>query len=273
MIAGILFFFTLVASGRVQFGTQMATQTRYVYVGVVFLLPLVAHALRNIPWRGLWRPALLAVFAVCVFGNLARLHDVAVSLTDYMRIQEAELQTVEVFRGAPDMAVGQFIDNTLIPQLSADTYLAAISELGSPVPRATTTSLQHLQPFAVDRVMLNLFAGAMVISPTGSRSTEELPCRIFDSGAASTLDLLVPSGHSILLQSTGGGDSSLYLSYLDPPRSQAQWQGQLTAATPIAVYLPDTGKPVNWRLRVTMSKPSPVQVCGAGNIRLAPIAG
>jgi hypothetical protein len=272
MIAGILFFFALTSSGRVQFGTDSATQTRYVYIGVVFLLPLLADGLRRIPWRGLWRPALLATFAVCILGNVTRLHDVAVSQVDLMRTEDAEMQTVEVFRGAPDMAVDNYIDTTVVSSMPARIYLAASAELGSPVPPATTATLRQLPSYAVDRVMLNLFGSAVVVAAGGSRSIHGMPCRSIDSSAGSTMDLLVLDGQSIMFQSTGRGDASLYLSFLGPPPPQPQWHIGLDAATPEWVYLPDTGKAVNWHLRIQTTKVGVVRVCGAADIQVGPAA-
>jgi hypothetical protein len=266
--AGFLFFFALIAFGRVQLGTDLASQTRYVYVGVVFLLPLFADALRALPWSGLWRPALVATFMVCILGNVVRLHDVAVSQLDFMRTENAELQTVQVFRGAPDMAAEHYIDDTTMPQLRADTYLAASDELGSPVPPATTESLRQLPSYAVDRVMLNLFGSAVVLGAGGSISNQNLPCRSVDASTGSTMDLQVADGHSVMLQSVGAGDASLYLSFLGPPPEQPQWHIHLEPSSPAWVHLPETGKHMNWRLRVQTTKVGVVLVCGATNVEL-----
>jgi hypothetical protein len=120
--------------------------------------------------------------------------------------------------------------------------------------------------------MLNLFGGAMAISAGSSVSTQGLPCHNLDPGAGGTIDLLAPSGHSIFLQSAREGDAWLYLSYLGDPTAQI-WHGQLAAATPVRVYLPDTGKPVNWRVRVKVSNPTSMQVCGAADVQVGPAGG
>jgi hypothetical protein len=261
MVTGIVFFFTLVATGRVQFGIALATQTRYVYVGVVFILPLVADALRGIPWRGLWRPALLAVFTVCLAGNVLQLYAQAVGLTDFMRSENAELQTVEVFRGAPDMALTRYIDDTVISRMDAYTYLSAISELGSPVPPATTATLRHVPPYAVDRVMVNLFGDALTFKSDSSRSTQGLTCRNFDSNAGFTMDFQVPNGQSVMLVSSKGGDAVLFLGLESSPSSDPVHQVQMSAGTPGWVHLPDTGKPVIWKLRIETGAVGLLRVC------------
>jgi hypothetical protein len=262
MVAGLLFFFTLIATGRVQFGVSFATQTRYVYVGVVFLLPLVTHALQGIPWRGLWRPALLAAFAVCLLGNLLQLQTAAVGLKEYMRAVNAELQTVEVFRGAPDMALEHYIDNSVISEMRANVYLAAIDELGSPVPPASTTTLQQGPPFAVDRVMVNLFGDALTLKADASRSMQGMSCRNVDSTSGSAVDLRVPSGGSLMVQSSKGGDIQLSLGLFDPPTSDPLHKMQLLPETPSWVHLPDTGKPVVWQPRIKTGAVGMVRLCG-----------
>ena len=266
--AGILFFFTLISSGRVQLGVDVASQTRYVYVGVVFLLPLLADALHALPWHGLFQLVLLATFTVCIVGNVIRLHEVALSQLDFMRTEVAELQTVQVFRGAPDMAVDHYIDDTTMPQTRADNYLAASDELGSPVPPATIETLRQLPSFVVDRVMVNLFGSAVVLGVGGNISAEGMPCRTVDTSTGSTVDLLVSDGQSVMLQSDGAGDASLYLSFLGPAPAQPQWHIQLEPSRPAWVHLPDTGKHMNWRLRVQTTKVGVMKVCGATRVLL-----
>lgn len=261
MLAGLLFFFMLIAAGRVQFGISFATQTRYVYVGVVFLLPLVAHALREVPWSGLWRPALLVAFAVFVFGNLMQLQAAAVGLKEYMWAVNAELQTVEVFRGAPDMALDRYIDNSVISEMRVNVYLAAIDELGSPVPPATVTTLRQAPSFAVDRVMLNLFGDALTLKADSSRPVQGMSCTDIDTAAGAERDIRVPGGGSLMLQSSNGGDAQLFLGFLAPPVS-ALHSVQLAPGTPGWIHVPDTGKSMMWQLRIKTGAVGMLRVCG-----------
>jgi len=261
MIAGTVFFFALVATGRVQYGVDLAKESRYLYVGAVFLLPLVAHSLRSIPWRGLWRPALVAGLAVCVIGNTIRLHDAALNLIYYMGIEDAELQTVEVFRGAPDMALDHYIDNTVVSSMYANVYLAAIDELGSPVPPMTLDGLRRLPHLAVDRVMRNLFGPSIKVETDRARSTAGLQCRSVDSTPGAAIDLRVPAGKSFLLSSTKGGEASIYMGFLDAPTDDMVQKVRLQAASPVWVRMPDTGKPTEWQLRIATASTGTVQLC------------
>src|SRR5207249_9047825 len=140
-----------------------ADESRYVYVGVTLLLPLLAHALAGLSWRPILRPAVATVFGLALLGNIVQLYDRAIvdpvptlnrnlgmNQAEIMRIERAELQTVAYFRGAPDMALDQPIDPILMPQLNARSYFAAIDQLGSPVPTVNKNTFQNLPADAVD---------------------------------------------------------------------------------------------------------------------------
>ena len=178
-----------------------------------------------------------------------------------MRTENAELQTAEVFRGAPDMALNRSLDPSTMPQLNARSYFAAVDELGSPVPSATPDTLRQLPRQAVDLVMVNLFGGAVSVTADSNRSTQGLQCRNVDSAAGTTMDLQVPDGRSIMLQSSKGGDAFLFLGFLSPPTTQPLQHVQLQPATREWVYLPNTGKPSVWRLRVGTTAIGTIQVC------------
>src|SRR5579864_3956099 len=87
LMAGLLVWFPLIGLGRVQLGIDQATSSRYIYVAAVFLLPLVADAAAELPWRGLWRPALTVTFVLLLAGNITQLADISLSLGDFMLYQ------------------------------------------------------------------------------------------------------------------------------------------------------------------------------------------
>jgi hypothetical protein len=279
MTAGVLSWFALVGLGRAQYGPTDAGESQYVYVGVVFLLPLIADVARDLPWRKLWRPALAAAFALGLVGNIVQLRDRALvepitqvvpfrSATEVMRIENAELQTAEVFRGAPDMALNRAIDDGIMPQLNAGPYFAAIDELGSPVPAATMGTLRELPREAVDRVMVNLFGGAVTVSADSSRSTQGLPCKSLELSAGSTMDFQVPDAQSLMLKFSTGNDVLLFLGFLNPPTSEPLLHVQVQPNAPEWLYLPNTGKPTVWKLRVAPTAVGMVQVCGNATVQL-----
>jgi hypothetical protein len=268
LLVGLLAQFALIGLVRARLGAAAASDPHYVYIGAVYLLPLVADAARELPWRHLWRPALVAVFLVGLFGNTVQLRDAATSQIDLMRTEDAELQTAEVFRGAPDMALNRRLDDNIMPQLTAASYFAAVDELGSPVRPATVDSLRQLPPYAVDQAMLTLFGDSLSVTALSNLSIQGLSCRVIDSTAGSTMDLLVEDGQSLMLQSSEGGQASLFLGYEWAPTSQPLHLIQLLAATPEWLHVPDTGKSVVWKVRIQTGAVGMVQLCGAAGLEV-----
>jgi len=250
MAAGAIAWFTLVGLGRAQNGPGDATDPHYVYVGIVFLLPIVADAARDLPWRGLSRPLLIAGFGLCLLGNVTLLRGDATNQINLMRFQNAELQTVEVYRGAPDMDLSRSLDDAIMPQLSARSYFAATDALGSPVPRLTSSVLGALPSDAVDREMINLFGEAMTATADGARSTAGLPCQDIDASRGSSFDFVVPAGERIALDSAKDGAAFLSLGFMNPAPSKPLRQVLLSQATREWIYVPNTGQTASWHLLV-----------------------
>jgi hypothetical protein len=187
-----------------------------------------------------------------------------------MQVEDAELQTVEVFRGAPDMALNHAIDDRMMPQLNAGPYLAAVNELGSPVPYATIATLRDLPPQAVDSVMVNLFGGAMKITSNSDRTTSALICHSVDSTGGAVVDLQVPKGETLALESSKSGEALLSLGFMAPPLSDPLQRVALQPATVKWVYLPDTGKPAMWLMRIRTNAVGVLRLCASPSVRINP---
>jgi hypothetical protein len=274
LAAGLVAWFVLVGLGRAQYGPEAAAESRYLYVGAVFVLPLAAELARALPWTALWRPTIAIVFALALFANISLMREraligpiPALSLksthTEVMRTENTDLQTAEVFRGAPDMALDGSLDLTIMPQLVTRHYFSAIDELGSPVPPATVDSLRKLSWQDVDRQMVNLFGAALSAKADSGRSTQGMTCRDVDATSGSIMTFQVPGGQSIMLESTKSGHAFLFLGYLGPPGSEPMQPVQLQPFVPQWVYLPSTGKPATWQLRVVTLDAGIVRACAA----------
>jgi hypothetical protein len=267
LVAGLMAQFTLIGLTRVRFGLEGASDPHYVYVGVVYLLPLIANAIKRLPWRSFWRAALAGGLVLAFLGNAIQLVDQAIAQTDLMRTENAELRTLELFRGGPDMALNRPLDDAIMPQLTASRYFAAIDELGSPVPSSTPDSLSSLPMQAVDQEMVVLFGDALRITNASAQTTQGLACQKLDSSAGSILDFRVPDGGSIVMRASIAGEADFSLGFLEPPPSEPLQKVKLPAATLLLVHLPDTGRPVMWRLRITTAALGELQVCGADNLQ------
>lgn len=273
MAAGLVAWFTLVGLGRASTGLSAAADAHYLYVGAVFLLPLVAYFVRSLPWRNWWRPPLIAAFALALMSNALQLRDLALSQVDLMRTENAELQTAQAFRGAPDLALDRSLDPKIMPQLTARTLFAASSQLGSPVPLPTLETLRQLPRQAVDFEMVNLFGETLTVTADRSRSMAGLPCQTVDSRAGSTMDILVSSGQSIALVPSRNGEAWIFLTLVAPPTSEPLHKVALVAETPEWVHLPVTGSSALWRLRVQTTNVGAIHLCGNATLEINQAGG
>ena len=260
LVAGLVAQFLLIALVRVRIGVASAGESRYVYVGAVYLLPLIVDAARELPWYHLWRPALVAVFVVGLYLNASLLRDSALSQVELMQFEQADLQTMEVFRGAPDMSLDQSPDPTIMPQVTAATYFPAIDRLGSPVPKATIASLRLARAEAVDETMRRLFGPAVATTADNQRSVAGLTCANIDPATGGAA-LSVPSGQSVMLQSDQGGDATVFLGFINAPTPEAIAQSHLQAGVQEWVHLPDTGRPITWQVEISTTSAGVVRLC------------
>jgi hypothetical protein len=261
MVAGLITFFLLTGLGRLQFGVNYASQTRYLYAGAVFLLPLIAHAARELPWRGTWRPAIALAFSIAVFANAFQLQAAARSQVEFMTVENAELQTVEFFRGAPDMALGNLIDDRTMWALHAGEYLAARDDLGSPVSPLANQNLGQLPSWAVDRVMVNLF-GDRLLQPSSSTESPGRPCKSVNASTASTLEFLLPDDKTVVLEPSQAGYVLLSLGFLNSPTPTAVKRIDLSPSMPLVLRAPNTGRATVWQVWVRTAGIGMLRVCG-----------
>jgi hypothetical protein len=261
LLAGLVTQFTLVGLVRARLQPLGAADPHYVYVGVVYLLPLVANALKHISWHRMLRPVMVGALALIVGSNAWLLANQALNQRDLIETQNVELRVVELFRGAPDMALNSPLDGNIMPQLTAARYYAAVDELGSPVPASVPASLNRLSANAADRQLVTLFGAALTVT-ADAQSAPTSPCQRFDASTGSTLDANVPDGGSITIQASRGGEAAFSLGMLAPPTSRPLLKTNLGVATPERVQVPNTGRPVAWQLRIRMAAIGELLVCG-----------
>jgi hypothetical protein len=105
-----------------------------VYEGAIFWILLLADAARNLPWRGTWRPALVAcAFLVC-FSSGATLYTYIIAKSVQMTRQTADLQALAIERTDPCLNPGATVDPLVMPAItSARAYYHAIDLYGDPV--------------------------------------------------------------------------------------------------------------------------------------------
>ncbi len=154
--AGLVGFYVITGLTRAQLGYQQSGAGRYVYVGAVFWLLLLADAARDLPWRGTWRPALIACLFLACFNSSVLLSAYAFAKSAQMGREVADFQALAAERGDPCLRPNAAVDPLLIPPLTdALVYYRAIDRYGDPSAGLPITD--HVD---FDRARSNLVSGS-----------------------------------------------------------------------------------------------------------------
>jgi hypothetical protein len=150
--AALLVFYVVLGLNRAQIGYQQSGSGRYVYEGAVFWLLLLADAARDLPWRGIWRPALVACVFLACFNSGVLLYEYSAAKTEQMLREAADLQALSAERGDPCLNPNAIVDPLVMPQVtSPPAYYRAVDRYGDP---AASTPAVHGPDF--DRARTNL---------------------------------------------------------------------------------------------------------------------
>ena len=126
-------FYAVIGISRAQIGYQQSGAGRYVYEGAIFWLLLLADAARRLPWRGTWRPALIACVFLACFSSSVLLYSWALAKTAQMAREAADLQALAAERRDPCLNPNGAVDSLVLPQISSPAvYYRAVDRYGDP---------------------------------------------------------------------------------------------------------------------------------------------
>lgn len=257
---GLILQFALTGLVRAQFGDLQAGSPRYVYIGSVFLVLILTDAVRELPWRGLWRPALAAVVIMSIGWNAVHLRQAAASKDVQFAFQKAELRTVWLFRDAPGIDLNARIDPVLMPQVSVGAYLRSREQLGSPLPDITPGGLQELDPHAVNQAMRNMMPIKIESTDPPGKVTQ---CR--SSSAGGGIDITLAGGSTAVLHSSRLAQVQLSTWVMGDQPDTPGIVLRTAADGSATVILPDTGQGIDWHVRGQDSAAAAVvTVCSIG---------
>jgi hypothetical protein len=132
-VAGLIALYVLTGLTRAQLGYQQSASGRYVYVGAVFWLILLADAARLLPWRETWRPLLAACLFLACFSSSVLLFEYAVAKGVQMEREMADLQALATERSDPCLNPGAQVDPLVMPQVNnPPVYYRAVGRYGDP---------------------------------------------------------------------------------------------------------------------------------------------
>jgi hypothetical protein len=131
--AGLVSFYAVTGLIRVHFGIEQSGASRYTYVAVVFWLLILADAARRLPWRGTWRPALVACLFLACFNSGVLLFAYAAAKTAQMERQVADLQALAAVRGDRCLDPNGAADLLVMPvETNPAHYYRAVDRYGDP---------------------------------------------------------------------------------------------------------------------------------------------
>jgi len=129
---GLLAFYLVAGLTRAQLGLQQSGASRYVYVAAVLWLVLLADAARGIPWRGTWRPALVACVFLACFNSAVLLFEYGAAKTVQMQRAVADFQALAAARHIPCLDTTGKVDLLVMPDVLPPAYYRAIDRYGNP---------------------------------------------------------------------------------------------------------------------------------------------
>ncbi|HKV87115.1 MAG TPA: hypothetical protein VJT78_03875 [Candidatus Dormibacteraeota bacterium] len=131
--AGLVSFFAVAGLTRAQLGYAQAASSRYMYVGALLWIVLLAEPARSLPWRGTWRPAIAACVFLACFNSAALLLSFATARTVLMERQVADLYALAAERSDPCLNPNGAVDLYVMPvETSPSLYYRAVDLYGDP---------------------------------------------------------------------------------------------------------------------------------------------
>jgi len=129
----LLTFYVVTGLSRAQLGFDQAGSGRYVYVGAVLWLILLADAARRLPWSGTWRPALAALVFLACFNSSVLLVAYAAGKAAVMQREIADLQALAVERSDKCLNPTGAVDPLVMPYVTSPAaYYRAVDRFGDP---------------------------------------------------------------------------------------------------------------------------------------------
>ena len=247
---------------------------RYLYPGVLFLLLIAVEAARGVRLTRGGLAALAVLLVLVTVANLGALRNGA----GYLRDQAAELDggLAALQLAAPVGLPPDFRPQpTVAPQIDATSYLAAVKDLGSPVPPpAQLPRLFGRGRAAADGTLVTAYGIRLAPAPGGAKgappvaekaeAAETAPrgscLRATPQAPASALELTVPPA-GLLIAPAGGAAKVFVRRFSDTFPAGAV--GDLVAGgTPMMLRIPSDASTAPWRARLALT--GPVRVCALG---------
>lgn len=267
---GAIVFWALSAVARADVSDPSAS--RYIYVGVVFLLLTIVEAARNVTIGRAHVAAVGLLLLGSTVANLGQLRTGERGLRASDTPVQAALGAVQL---AANVVKPTFVpEPQLAPQVQAGAFLAAAHDFGSPaltVPQvehaparlqATADSVlarAELSPPASEQTVVGTRPLTVLATTVGHLAVRGDCVRFSARGPQDVLDLRFSGGGRLTIAPPSGHSVAVYLRRLavifsEPPYTRLAEPSQISFPTDLAPGLP-------WEVRLTSA--APFLACGA----------
>jgi hypothetical protein len=145
VLAGLVSFYLMTGLTRAQFGPWQAMSERYVYVGAVLWLVLLADPAGHLPWRGPWRLALATLLMLVCLNGGALLVTGAAARVGIMQRVVADMQALRLERSGHCLDPSGRVDPRQMPPVTSPlVYYRAIDRYGDPTAGLPITDRNDL---------------------------------------------------------------------------------------------------------------------------------
>ena len=132
-VVALVTFYLLTGLTRAQLGYEQSGSSRYIYVAAVLWLIVLGDLARDVPWRGTWRPALVACVFLACFNSGVLLFSYAAARTVLMERQVADFYALSAVRSDPCLAPAGAVDPLVMPvERDPAAYYRALDRYGDP---------------------------------------------------------------------------------------------------------------------------------------------
>lgn len=269
-LVGALVFWVLTAVVRA--GPAEPAASRYVYVGAVFILLLVAEAGQGLRWRGPWLSlAALALIGILI-ANLNALRGGEGGLRFSDDSVRASLAAVQI--AAPVVPDTFRPDPNNAPDVWAGGYLHAERDLGSMAP---SVSQLESSPLPIQSRADTVLALAESAKPSDQQGLLPAPIKVdalYGAGstprgaclqivphapALASLDVTVPTGMSISIRPRSGATANVYVRRFAPTFTPPPFTTVNGGASATVGFPRDLAAQIPWHVQVV--DPTGFEVC------------
>jgi hypothetical protein len=284
-VAGLVVLYSLVGLTRSQFGLSSATQSRYLYPAVAFvLLAIAAFVDQRLEGARAGRRVValagaVALLAVSLGSNLVALRDGQRVFEAYATDVRALTSVALRYADAPSVDPGRELfalppAPVLAALLRAEGWPASGSdaELAALPPEAVDIAIREI---VADAVRVTVEAGApspsmapapIVVATRGSDVRAAEGCVAVESAAGGSIELRMQDGAALALTTTASGRATVSLGRFAPPPMPGSIaidppEGGFVALHLPDLHVPDLGESGAWRLGVAFESASEWRIC------------